>query len=89
MEENIEGGKTSQSNNIIQDKVSTKLRKDINMEAFKRKRVKTKMCNTTGLKCRTCGSSDIYVESKQVRSADEATTKFYECLNCGATWSVN
>lgn len=71
----------------VQSLINAELRKLINIELFKTNIIKTKIKNTSDRKCRECGSDNIYVMSVQTRSADEATTKKYECLNCGNKWS--
>lgn len=71
----------------IQKVINDELRANIHIEDFKREVIKTKVKNTSDRKCRECGSDNIYVMSIQTRSADEATTKKYECLNCGNKWS--
>lgn len=45
--------------------------------------------NTVNVICKQCGSDQIYVESHQIRSGDEAATKFYTCLSCGNKWRVD
>lgn len=70
----------------LQKLIDNDLRKRIPIDAFKQKKIITMIKNTVGIKCKQCGSDNVYVESKQVRSADEAMTKFYTCLNCGNKW---
>ena len=36
--------------------------------------------------CYKCKKSEIYVYELQTRAADESTTLFYKCLNCGNNW---
>jgi len=38
------------------------------------------------IKCGKCKSSEVDVEQKQTRSADEPMTLFALCTNCGARW---
>ena len=71
----------------LQKLINKDLRERINMAIFKRKIITTKFKNTADRRCKKCGSDNIYVESRQTRSADETTTKIYECLNCGDRWS--
>lgn len=71
----------------IQRLIDEDLRSKIHIEDFKQDVIKTKIKNTSDRKCKDCGSDNIYVMSVQTRSADEATTKKYECLNCGNKWS--
>ena len=42
------------------------------------------------ISCFTCGSSKVFQQHKQTRSADEATTIFYTCANkdCRKRWRV-
>lgn len=40
-------------------------------------------------KCSACGSKKTYSYGKQTRSADEATTVFVTCGNCGKKWIIN
>ena len=72
----------------IQQKINEDLLKRINILAFRQEVITKKIKNTFGIKCKQCGSENIYMESKQTRSADEATTKIYECLDCGNMWRV-
>lgn len=44
-------------------------------------------CRTT-LKCRRCGSSEVQVEQKQTRGADEAMTLFCTCSKCTNRWTM-
>lgn len=87
----VKGGlKTSKKTKFdqlyIQRLINEDLRARIKTEGFKQEAIVTKIKNTVGIYCKVCKSDNVYVESKQVRSADEATTKFYTCLNCGNTW---
>lgn len=42
------------------------------------------MKNVPGKLCKNCSQTTVYLTSeKQTRCADEPTTKFYECFNCG------
>jgi len=74
----------------IQKQINEDLRKRININHFKQKIIEDKTKNTFNVKCinKQCNSDNVYVESKQTRSADEATTKIYECLTCGQKWTV-
>lgn len=42
--------------------------------------------NTYGVKCPKCGSEDVNEQEMQTRSADEASTKLFVCLQCGNRW---
>lgn len=73
--------------NSIQISINEELRQLVKMDRFKQTAMTIKVKNTSDRKCRDCGSDNIYVMSVQTRSADEATTKKYECLDCGNEWS--
>lgn len=73
----------------LQDIVNVALRRNIDMNIFKIDAINVHVKNTVNVKCKTCGSDNVFVESRQVRSADEAMTKFYTCLNCGNKWRVD
>lgn len=40
----------------------------------------------TEVECPKCGHNEAYWWMIQTRSADEAPTTFYRCVNCGHTW---
>lgn len=71
---------------FIQRLINAVLKEKVPIDAFKQDKIVTMIKNTVGIKCKQCGSDNVYVESRQVRSADEAMTKFYTCLNCGNKW---
>jgi transcription factor S len=41
---------------------------------------------TTTVDCPKCGNNVAFWWMLQTRSADEATTQFYRCTECGHTW---
>lgn len=87
----VSGGvKTSKKAKVdplyLQRLIDKDLRERISLDAFKQDKIVTMIKNTVNIKCKSCGSDNVFVESKQVRSADEAMTKFYTCLNCGNKW---
>lgn len=45
--------------------------------------------NNTFIQCRKCKSTDVIYESRQVRSADEGTTTFCICKQCGQKWTIH
>lgn len=57
-------------------------------KTFKKSTVNMLVKNTRGIVCKVCGSEEINVVSKQLRSADEATSKIYTCITCGNHWRV-
>jgi DNA-directed RNA polymerase subunit M/transcription elongation factor TFIIS len=74
----------------LQKMINNDLLQRINMDQFKSKKSYTmKMKNTDQITCKKCKSDNIFERSVQMRSADEATSKIYECLNCGNTWIIN
>ncbi len=40
----------------------------------------------TNKKCPECGHDKAYWWMQQTRSADEPSTRFYRCVECGHTW---
>lgn len=38
------------------------------------------------VRCRRCGSSEVFFEEKQTRSADEASSVFCACIKCKHKW---
>lgn len=72
----------------IQTAINQYLYENIPVSAFDQEIIDTNVKNTVGIKCRKCQSDNIYSESRQTRSADEAMTIFYTCLNCGNKWKV-
>lgn len=81
--------KTKSNVSSIQELINKKLLEMIPIDAFKQEEIQTKVKNTVGVICSRCKSDNVYVQSRQVRSADEAMTKFYECLHCGNRWRVD
>ena len=76
----------------LQEKINDTLRQRIDLEHFKTEYIETEIANTFGVHCirKECPSSKgVYVELKQTRSADEAATKIYKCLECGTKWTVS
>ena len=70
----------------IQTSINQYLYENIPISAFIQETVNTKIKNTVGITCFKCKSDNVYSESRQTRSADEAMTIFYTCLNCGNKW---
>lgn len=70
----------------IQTEINKYLNENVPISAFIEETVDTRIANTVGIKCKKCGSENIYSESKQTRAADEAMTVFYTCLDCGNRW---
>ena len=72
----------------IQSAINQYLYDNVPISAFVQESIQTKIKNTVNIKCGTCGSDNVYSESRQTRSGDEAMTIFYTCLNCGKKWKV-
>eukprot|EP01114_Cavostelium_apophysatum_P020749 TRINITY_DN703_c0_g1_i1.p1 TRINITY_DN703_c0_g1~~TRINITY_DN703_c0_g1_i1.p1 ORF type:complete len:117 (-),score=5.65 TRINITY_DN703_c0_g1_i1:67-417(-) len=39
--------------------------------------------------CVRCGYRELWFTTAQLRSADEGSTVFYECISCHHKWSIN
>lgn len=74
-QENCSSGAEAQSEEARQEAVlkSIAARNDINLPE-------------AGTKCSRCHSTDIHFNFKQTRSADEPTTVFCSCAQCGKRW---
>lgn len=46
----------------------------------------TKTMPTVKVSCSKCGNNEAYWWFLQTRRADEGSTRFYRCTNCGFTW---
>lgn len=76
--------------NITQQQINDQhLYPNVPPEAFEQESKIKLECNTTGIICRECKSSNVHVQNVQLRSGDEAMTKFYTCLDCQFTWRVD
>lgn len=40
----------------------------------------------TKVECPKCGNNEAFYWLVQTRSADESSTQFFRCTNCGRTW---
>lgn len=47
---------------------------------------KVQQLPTTTAFCEKCGHDQAYYFFRQTRAADEATTRFHECVKCGYRW---
>lgn len=70
----------------LQQQIINDLLEKIDMSDYDIQLLSDETVNTHGLKCSRCGSDQIHRREKQTRSADEATTQFLKCLNCGNRW---
>lgn len=41
---------------------------------------------TTRVTCPSCGYNKAYWWMRQIRGADEPSTRFYRCMRCGRVW---
>lgn len=73
----------------LQLMINDDLDKNIDLNIFKTQYVNTMIKNTVNIYCKMCRSDNVYVFTKQTRSSDEATTKYYTCIDCGNKWNVN
>lgn len=88
-EQSLDGAaKQEQPKNIVQEKINDKLYKTVPISAFITEAIVTRVKNTVGVICRKCGSDNVYSESRQLRSGDEAASILYACLNCNHKWRV-
>jgi DNA-directed RNA polymerase subunit M/transcription elongation factor TFIIS len=56
------------------------------LDQFKRSNIVSSI--DVGPKCGRCKTTDISFSFLQTRSADEGTTTFCECLQCGSRWKM-
>lgn len=73
----------------LQAKINVVLDQMVNTKLFKTENIDTLVKNTDGIVCKKCGSDNVNVVQKQIRSADEGSTNFYTCINCGSKWRRN
>lgn len=73
----------------FQEKLNADLDRMVKIEAFKSHNINTLVKNTDGVKCKVCNSDNVNVIQKQIRSADEGSTNFYTCIDCGNKWRRN
>ena len=71
-------GETSVTENQDEASMGTRLRDD---ESDGR--------STATTVCPKCGHDKAYYEMKQIRSADESETRFFECVDCNYKWREN
>lgn len=88
---NMSGGvkikKVKDDTNTIQQIINKKLMEMIDMKAFVKKQTSMMQPNTYGITCPYCKVKDnIYAETVQTRSSDEASDRILKCLHCGAVW---
>lgn len=83
------GAKQKTQKFTIQNEINKTLFKNVPISAFIQDVINTKVKNTVEVYCKKCGSDNVFSESRQTRSGDEATTIFFTCLNCGNKWKMN
>lgn len=86
---NVRKKSSKQPKFAIQDAINKVLYKTVPINAFIQDVIDARVKNTVGIYCKKCGSDNVFSESRQTRAADEATTIFYTCLNCGNKWKMN
>lgn len=76
--------------NQIQEIINKKLLEMIDMKAFIKQDEYKLVANTYGITCPNCKVKDnIYSETIQARSSDEASDRILKCLNCGYQWKIS
>ena len=88
----VDGGAAAQpqqTTNSLQKKINADIDRMVDISLFKSEEISVLIKNTVDIKCKVCGSDNVNVIAKQVRSSDEATSKFYTCLACGNRWRVD
>lgn len=83
------GAKQKTQKYTIQNEINKTLFKNVPISAFIQDVIDTKVKNTVEVYCKKCGSDNVFSESRQTRSSDEAMTVFFTCLNCGNKWKMN
>lgn len=83
------GAKQKTPKFTIQNEINKTLFKNVPISAFIQDVINTKVKNTVEVYCKKCGSDNVFSESRQTRSSDEAMTIFFTCLNCGNKWKMN
>lgn len=73
-----------QRNSIISDSISNEVKKNIEIRTNQTIVAKT----TDTVECPKCKMRKVTFTTKQVKSADEPETAFYNCVNCNYSWSV-
>ncbi len=51
-----------------------------------RLKIKNTLSANTNIMCHKCKKKNVFFYEKQMRSADEGTTLFYNCLSCSNKW---
>ena len=72
----------------LQDLINKDIDERIDISIYKTKKTEVLVKNCEE-KCKKCNSKNVHVMSKQTRSADEGTTLFFTCLDCGYVWRRN
>lgn len=73
----------------LQEEINLDIDSRIDISKFKTKNIEVLVKNTYGVFCPVCKSDNVNVIQKQMRSADEGATNFYQCLDCGKRWKRN
>ncbi|CAD8141441.1 unnamed protein product [Paramecium pentaurelia] len=73
----------------LNQKAAQKEELEINQIGFYKEISKREMDGVEGKQCKGCHQKKVYlVDEKQTRCADEPTTKFFECFNCGDKFRI-
>ena len=82
--------KKIETGNTLQQIISAKLRQLYNMNDFIKRDEGNMVANTYGVVCPHCHIKDqIYAETVQTRSGDEAADRICVCLKCGHRWKIH
>lgn len=57
-----------------------------NIIVIGREESKIRTLPKTRAQCLKCGNNEAFYWLVQTRGADESSTQFFRCTNCGATW---
>ena len=87
----MKGGKKKPTNdeNQLQQIINAKLKEIIDMSIFVKNDDIKLVANLYGVKCPNCKTeNNIYAETIQTRSSDEASDRICTCLKCGYHWKI-
>lgn len=71
---------------IVKGKAQDDIRKSVVIDEETAEKEKGLLPTTTDYQCEKCGGEKAYYFLRQTRAADEATTRFLECVECGHKW---
>ncbi|KAK5742871.1 DNA-directed RNA polymerase I core subunit rpa12 [Elasticomyces elasticus] len=76
---------TTSKPNAFPSALRTRLRTDIQEVSESEKQTDATIMET----CAKCGCEEVRYYTQQLRSADEGSTVFYTCPQCGNKWNTN